>query len=79
MTDENHLVKEVDACVERICDLGCGMVYVVIERMERGEEVPELSNTSEEIKHQVLSHLKAIMAVYDARDGGASCKIDIAE
>ncbi len=72
---DHALVTEIDACVERICNLGCGRVYRIIERIERGKDVPEIKDTNTELHQSVLRELKTIMAVYDARDGGASCKM----
>jgi len=68
-------VNEINACVERICDLGCSRVYQTIKLMEQGEAVPELKGTNEKTHPAVLEELKTIMAVYDARDGGALCKM----
>jgi hypothetical protein len=72
---DHALVNKINACVERICDLGCGRAYRVIERIEQGKDVPELNGVSAEIRQPVLRELKTIMAVYDARDGGTSCKM----
>jgi len=72
---DHALVNEVDVCIERICDLGCGEVYRIIDLMERGDVVLELNGVNTGIHEAVLRELKAIMAVYDARDGGASCKM----
>ena len=72
---DHTLVNEIDACVERICDLGCGRVYQIIKLVEQGEDVPELNGVNEKTYQAILRELKTIMAVYDARDGGASCKM----
>jgi hypothetical protein len=72
---DHALINEIDACIERICDLGCGEVFRIIDLMERGDVVPELNGVNTEIHLVVLRELKTIMAVYDARDGGASYKI----
>ncbi len=72
---DHALVNEIDACVERICDLGCSKVYQIIELMEQGEDIYELNGINAKTRQAVLRELKTIMAVYDARDGGASCKM----
>ena len=74
---DHALVNEIDACIERICNLGCGRVYRIIDLMERGEDVPELNGVNRETCQAVLRELETIMAVYDARDGGASCKMPV--
>ena len=74
---DHALVCEIDACIEHICDLGCSEVYRISELIERGDVVPELNGVNTEVHQAVLRELKAIMAVYDARDGGASCKMPI--
>jgi len=74
---DHALVNEIDTCIECICDLGCGEVYRVIDLIERGDVVPELNGVNAEVHEAVLRELKTIMAVYDARDGGASCKMPV--
>ena len=76
MSNNHDLLNQVDACVARICDLGCAMVYRTIERMEAGEEVPEVAAIDDALRLAVLDELKAVMAVYNTRDGGPSCKVD---
>jgi len=70
------LMNPVDACVARVCNLDCAMVYRTIERMEAGEEVVEVAAVDGATRQAVLDELKAVMAVYDARDEGASCKLN---
>lgn len=76
MNSDHSLINQVDACVARICNLGCAMVYRTIERIEAGEEVAEVATVDDATRRAVLDELKAVMAVYDARDGGASCKVE---
>ena len=72
---DHALANEIDAYVELICNLGCGRVYRIIELMERREDIVELNGATAETHQAVLRELKAIMAIYDARDGGAACKM----
>ncbi|MEA3409985.1 MAG: hypothetical protein U9R74_00400 [Pseudomonadota bacterium] len=72
---DHYLVTQVDACVERICDLGCAMVYRAITLMEQGKCAREVTGLTCVDRRKVLRELKEIMSVYDARPGGASCKI----
>lgn len=76
MNSDHDLMNQVDACVARICDLGCAMVYRTIEMMEAGEEVAEVAAVDDATRQEVLLELKAVMSVYDARDGGAACRVE---
>ena len=61
--------------MERICHLGCAAVYQVLDAIDRGEQPRELDGLDAEVHSVVLAELRSVMAVYDAREGGASCKI----
>lgn len=76
MNKAHSLVDRVDACVLRICDLGCAKVYRSIALLEAGQTIPEMAGADTELQQAVLAELRQIMAVYDAREGGASCKLD---
>ncbi|MGF1546646.1 MAG: hypothetical protein ACFCUG_04935 [Thiotrichales bacterium] len=72
-----HLLEPVlDRYVERICSSGCAAVYGVIAAMERGELPPVVADLNGEEQRKVLAELKSIMAVYDAREGGPTCKAE---
>ena len=66
---DHYLVTQADACVERICDLGCAVVYQVIELMEQGRCAREITGLTCIDRRKVLKELKEIMSVYDARRG----------
>jgi hypothetical protein len=66
---------QAEAVVEQICHLGCAAVYQVLEAVDRGEQPGELNGLDAEVHSVVLTELRSVMAVYDAREGGASCKI----
>lgn len=72
---DHALVNHIEACVERICDLGCAKVYRVIDLLEKGQDARELTGMTCADRGAVLAELKAIMSIYDAREGGPSCKI----
>jgi|GEM_PF-564502 len=76
---DHYLVTQVDACVERICDLGCTVVYQVIALMEQGKCAREITGLTCVDRRKVLKELKEIMSVYDARAKGPSCKVKRAE
>ncbi|MGF1642003.1 MAG: hypothetical protein ACFCUJ_00055 [Thiotrichales bacterium] len=73
-----HLLEaRLDVYVERICGLGCAAVYRVIAEMEREvtpRAIGDLPALAVEDRQRVLAELKSIMAVYDAREDGPSCK-----
>ncbi len=54
----------IDDCVERLCNKGCRSVRSDIERLERGEQLFELSGLSNDEGRLVLAELKMIMTVY---------------
>lgn len=62
--------ERVDACVERLCQKGCRVVWEVIATMERGENLPETAHLAPTEHTAVLTELKSIMAVY-----GGSCSL----
>ncbi len=61
--------------VEQICNLGCAAVYRVLDTVDRGGQPRELDGLDAELSVLVLAELRSVMAVYDAREGGAACKI----
>lgn len=75
MSNNQDLLSQVDACVARICNLGCTGVYRTIEQVEAGGNVPEIAAADSTARLAVRLELNAVMAIYNARDGGASCKV----
>ena len=59
--------KQVNQCVDALCQCGCDAVRATIEAMESGAEVPQVETLNKEEREVVLDELKAVMAVYDAR------------
>lgn len=63
--------KSVEACIEQLCQQGCREVRRVIALLEEGGDVPTTRELTPAGRTAVLSELRAVMAVYDARpDGG---------
>ena len=77
MTHQEQIpsADEVEQAVERVCELGCAAVYRVLEAVDDGREPEPLAGLAPELRSRVVLELRSIMAVYDARDGGASCKL----
>jgi hypothetical protein len=61
------LPHPVEACVERLCHKGCQAVWDDIDRLERGEALPELTGLDGGQREAVLAELKSVMAVYGDR------------
>ncbi len=61
--------------MEQICNLGCAAVYRVLDTVDRGGQPSELDGLDDELRVLVLAELRSVMAVYDAREGGAACKV----
>lgn len=62
--------RNIDACVEAICNKGCRVVRHDIELLEQGRILPELVHLPPQSRQQVLEELKSIMSVY-----GDSCRV----
>ncbi|MEN8170498.1 MAG: hypothetical protein ABFS08_09770 [Pseudomonadota bacterium] len=60
--------KQVNQCVDALCQCGCDAVRATIEAMELGADVPQLQTLGSEEREVVLDELKAVMAVYDSHD-----------
>ena len=60
--------NQVNQCVDALCQCGCDAVRATIEAMEMGADVPQLQTLNHDEREVVLDELKAVMAVYDARD-----------
>lgn len=61
--------KTVEACVEELCQQGCREVRRVIAVLEKGGDVSQALELTVAERSAVLSELRAVMAVYDARSG----------
>ncbi len=59
--------KQVNQCVEALCQCGCDAVRATIKAVELGAEVPQMQTLNSEERELVLHELKAVMAVYDDR------------
>ena len=59
--------KQVNQCVDALCQCGCDAVRATIKAMESGAGVPQLETLDHEERQVVLDELKAVMAVYDDR------------
>jgi hypothetical protein len=57
--------------VETICERGCRRVWDAIDRLDRGEQLPETADLSASERAWVLAELKSVMAVY-----GERCRVD---
>ena len=59
--------KQVNQCVDALCQCGCDAVRATIQAMELGAEIPQLQTLNREERQVVLDELRAVMAVYDDR------------
>lgn len=59
--------KQVNQCVDALCQCGCDAVRATISAMEIGAEIPQLQTLNSEERRVVLDELKAVMSVYDYR------------
>ncbi len=55
----------INQCIEIACEKGCTEVNAIIEKLETGLPVPELSLLNEIEISALLLELKSIMAVYE--------------
>ena len=67
---------QVEQAVEQVCNLGCAAVYRILDEVDRGIDPEPLSALPPGVRSCVVAELRSVMAVYDARDGGASCKLE---
>ncbi|MBZ0092327.1 MAG: hypothetical protein ACYC2R_15490 [Burkholderiales bacterium] len=56
--------KNIDHCIEAICQKGCDEVLNTIHSMERGETPPDAAHLDPDERQAVQRELQAIMAVY---------------
>jgi hypothetical protein len=59
--------KQIDQCVEALCQKGCGAVREDIKLLKRGVILPELKALDDRARKAVLDELCSIMAVYGDR------------
>lgn len=59
--------KQVNQCVDALCQCGCEAVRATIQAMEVGADIPQLQTLNQQEREVVLDELKAVMAVYDDR------------
>lgn len=60
----------IEQCLTQICELGCTRVSEIIATLEQGHRAPETDGLPAAERAQVLTELKAIMAIYDTHKGG---------
>jgi hypothetical protein len=64
--------KQINSCLEQICEQGCRSVNQVIQQLELGEVIEEIAHLSRVQQQRLLQELKSIMAVYAVT---GSCKV----
>ena len=62
---------ELEARLELMCQKGCRRVWLDIEALETGQELPETRGLDREQQRWLLAELKQVMAVYSGR-----CSVD---
>lgn len=62
--------KQVNFCLEQICEQGCCSVNLVIQQLEQGQVLEGIQHLNTKQRQQLLQELKSIMAVY-----GDSCEV----
>ncbi len=60
--------SDISQPLEAICQLGCEVTRATIEALELGHEVPQAEGLGDEARQELITELKAVMAVYDERD-----------
>ena len=63
---EPHDLKSPQAVIEALCAKGCRQVWREIQALEAGNPPQEARGLTDAELDQVLTELKAIMAVYDS-------------
>jgi hypothetical protein len=64
--------KQIDLCLEQICEQGCRIVNQVIQQLEQGKNIDNIQYLSHVQQNRLLQELKNIMAIY-AKTG--SCDV----
>ena len=62
-----NLSPEVEKTIDAVCALGCDMVSVTINALQKGELRPEYQSLDEIQRASLLRELESIMAVYQDR------------
>jgi hypothetical protein len=64
---ESYDKLRLEARLESLCEKGCRHVRADIDALERGEELRETRDLTEEERRWLLAELKQIMSVYGDR------------
>ena len=56
--------KQINSCLEQICEQGCRSVNQVIQQLDQGEVIEDIAHLSRVQQQRLLQELKSIMAVY---------------
>ena len=56
--------KQIDSCLEQICEQGCRSVNQIIQQLEQRQMIEITRYLSMEQQQKLLQELKSIMAVY---------------
>jgi len=59
--------KQVEQCVEQVCQYGCAQVWQIIAQLERDEPIAEAAALTAAERGEVISELRSIMSVYGDR------------
>ena len=62
-----NLSPEVEKTIDAVCALGCDVVSVTINALQKGELRPEYQSLDEIQRTSLLRELESIMAVYQDR------------
>jgi hypothetical protein len=62
-----NLSPEVEKTIDAVCALGCDVVSVTINALQKGELRPEYQSLDEIQRASLLRELESIMAVYQDR------------
>ena len=62
-----NLSPEVEKTIDAVCALGCDVVSVTINALQKGELRPEYQSLDEIQRTCLLRELESIMAVYQDR------------
>lgn len=58
---------KVEACVDRVCELGCSFVSRLIEELRAGRDHPVYAALDHEERQSLLRELVSIMDIYQDR------------
>jgi len=60
----NMIDKQIEICLEQICEQGCRAVNKIIQQLEQGKEIEVVWHLSALQRGILLDELKSVMAVY---------------